>query len=210
MTTKDKIIRAALFLFNRFGFVNVRLQHIADEAGLSVGNLAYHFKTKDDLIEHIYSKLVAEQQKLLADLRMIPLFINLDSHLKTSFEMQRQYSFFFTDTLEVMRSYPSIRRQHREHIGWQRIQIRLFVEFNVARGALQEPKDPDSFQRLAERLILILDTWLSYEVMQGALLKDIKSEEFKEAMWAILIPYFTTMGRAEYDQMKSLPFDSLG
>ena len=38
--TKEKIRKAALKRFNEEGIVNVRLQHIAGEAFLSVGNLA--------------------------------------------------------------------------------------------------------------------------------------------------------------------------
>jgi len=41
--TKKKIIVAALKLFNQNGLVNVRLQHIADEAFISIGNMAYHY-----------------------------------------------------------------------------------------------------------------------------------------------------------------------
>ncbi|MFN4144692.1 MAG: TetR/AcrR family transcriptional regulator [Runella sp.] len=210
MTTKQKIIESALFLFNRFGFVSVRLQHIADETGLSVGNLAYHFKTKDDIIEHIYTEIVAEQQRLLADLRMIPLFVNLDTHLESIYQIQQQFSFFFTDTLEVMRAYPMIRRRHREHIKWQQIQVQLFIEFNVSRGAMKAPQKPDSFEQLAQRFVLLSDTWLSYEVMQGAIAKEIPAEQFKSALWSIFVPYFSEIGFIEYQQMKALPFDKLG
>jgi len=201
MTTKEKITQVALFLFNRFGFVNVRLQYIADEVGLSVGNVAYHFKTKDDIMEHLYSRIVTEQQSLLTDLRMIPLFVNFDQHLQNVFEMQQRYSFFFTDTLEVMRAYPSIRKKHREHIQWQQIQFSLFLEFNVARGVLNSTVWPDSFQQLAKRYVLVVDSWLNYEFMQGNLIKDLPPSLFKEAIWSILVPYFTYQGTQEYKQM---------
>ena len=38
--TKQKILLAALQLFNENGIANVRLQHITDEAFHSIGNLA--------------------------------------------------------------------------------------------------------------------------------------------------------------------------
>jgi AcrR family transcriptional regulator len=38
--TKQRIIEAAISLFNTNGIANVRLIQIADEAGISVGNLA--------------------------------------------------------------------------------------------------------------------------------------------------------------------------
>ena len=55
-TTKQYIKDHALKLFNQSGFVNVRLQHIADAAFISVGHLAYHFKNKDSIINELYDK----------------------------------------------------------------------------------------------------------------------------------------------------------
>ncbi|MBK8568077.1 MAG: helix-turn-helix transcriptional regulator [Saprospiraceae bacterium] len=63
--TKDKILDAAVRCFNRDGMVNVRLQHIGDEAEwMSVGNLAYHFRTKEHIVQAIWERLVAEQRGL--------------------------------------------------------------------------------------------------------------------------------------------------
>ena len=50
--TKGKILEKAILLFNERGIPNVKLQHIADACNISVGNLAYHFKFKEDLITH--------------------------------------------------------------------------------------------------------------------------------------------------------------
>ncbi len=54
-STKDKILDAAVRCFNRDGLVNVRLQHIGDEAEyMSVDNLAYHFRTKEHIVQAIW------------------------------------------------------------------------------------------------------------------------------------------------------------
>ena len=52
--TKKHISDKALNQFNENGVVNVRLQHIADAAFVSVGHLAYHFKNKDNIITELY------------------------------------------------------------------------------------------------------------------------------------------------------------
>ena len=63
--TKDSILGHSLKLFNRHGFVNVRLQHIADAGSISVGHLAYHFKNKEAIIEALYDLLKKQQEVLL-------------------------------------------------------------------------------------------------------------------------------------------------
>lgn len=57
--TKTKILTAALHLFNQHGLVNVRLQQIANEVGISVGNLAYHYYSKEAIVKAIDQKVVA-------------------------------------------------------------------------------------------------------------------------------------------------------
>ena len=55
--TKQKILDSAVQLFNEKGLGNVRLQQIADKAGISVGNLAYHFYSKKAIIIAIDEEL---------------------------------------------------------------------------------------------------------------------------------------------------------
>lgn len=190
--------------------MNVRLQHIADESEISVGNLAYHFKTKDDIVETLYEKIRQGQHDLLADLRMIPLFVNLHHYIVHTFSLQQRFSFFFTDTLEVNRSYPAIRKKHQEHLEWQIIQFRIFLEFNLSRGALRSIDAPDSPESLAHRFIMVSDTWLCFRSLQGVKPHETGETDYELNLWGLLSPYFTTAGQAEYRQMQSLPFDGLG
>jgi AcrR family transcriptional regulator len=57
MRTRDKILQAALALFNESGENNVSLAQIAAELDISEGNLWYHFRTKRDLIAALLEEL---------------------------------------------------------------------------------------------------------------------------------------------------------
>ena len=59
--TKQKILNSAINLFNKKGLVNVRLQHIADESDISVGNLAYHFYSKKAIIQFPENSVIPDQ-----------------------------------------------------------------------------------------------------------------------------------------------------
>ena len=103
--TKQHIQDHALKLFNEKGFVNVRLQHIADAAFVSVGHLAYHFKNKDGIVEELYDELRGKQALLLAEFRVVPLLEDINRYLGAVYDLQSTYIFFYLDTLEVLRAY---------------------------------------------------------------------------------------------------------
>ena len=88
--TKEKIQLAALQLFNTEGIVNVRLQHIADEAFISVGNLAYHYPNKEAIVQALYQMIVKKQEELLAEYRIVPLFDNINYLFLHTYHLQKQ------------------------------------------------------------------------------------------------------------------------
>jgi AcrR family transcriptional regulator len=200
--TKTRILDTAIALFNRFGYVNVRLQHIADEANLSIGNLAYHFKTKDDILETIYQQIEIEQKNLLAELRIVPLFLNIDTHLKNTFEIQSKYSFFYSDTFEILRAFPIIKRNYREYTRWYITQIEIMLQYNVFRGVFIEEKIEGLYKQLAIHYWTTTELWLYQNRVRGS--EEITEEHFRMAIWALLIPYFTEVGQKEYEQIDIL------
>lgn len=200
--TKTRILEKSIELFNRFGFVHIRLQHIADEVEISVGNLAYHFKNIDTILEVIYAQLEQEQKRLLAELAIVPLFVNINSHIHHTYALQQQYAFFYSDTFEVLRSFPIIRRVYRRYTDWFITQIRNMLEFNVARGALIEPPFPEAYQHLANQYWMTTELWLYQNRIRG--LEALTEANYANAVWALLIPYFTEIGYTEYRQMNEL------
>ena len=56
----DDLVRAAATLFARQGFDRTSVREIAEVAEIASGTLFYHFETKDDLLEAIIHKGIAE------------------------------------------------------------------------------------------------------------------------------------------------------
>ena len=58
ITTRDKIIDAAMAIVREQGVAKLTLDEAAKIAGLSKGGVLYHFKSKDDLVRGMVERLV--------------------------------------------------------------------------------------------------------------------------------------------------------
>ena len=203
-TTKQKILQAALKLFNANGMVNVRLQHIADEAFISVGNLAYHYHNKEAILAALYEALTKKQKQLLAEYRIVPLFDNIDRLIHHTFQLQQEYIFFYLDTLEIVRAFPSIGEAHQKHIDSQISQLNVILDFNVSRGALAGEPMEGVFKQLAIQTWMTMDFWLTQQSVRTNEKPD--GQQYRKAVWNMLVPFFTVMGKREYEQMLQMPY----
>ncbi|NBC25077.1 MAG: TetR family transcriptional regulator [Bacteroidetes bacterium] len=197
--TKEKILRTALFLFNKDGFVNVRLQHITDEAIISLGNITYHYRTKDKIIMAIWEELKKEQKQLLSQFKALPLFRDIDNYLNFNFHLQQKYIFYYQDTLEVLRSYDEIAKNYREHTRWQTQQIMGMLTFNKARGALKSTLNSEFYSQRAELWVWLSENWVNRQAIHGRNTGSL--EQYKKTMWHILTPLFTKEGVEEFQQI---------
>ncbi len=201
--TKGYILDRALKLFNKNGFVNVRLQQIADYAGISVGNLAYHFHNKDSIAEALYDQLKDAQEKSLYEFRMAYLFEDINRQLHQVFQCQKQYLFFYLDTLEILRAYPAIKEKHQQHIAWQIQQIEWMFNYNVDRNTFQEPVRENQYNQLAWLFWMTMDNWMYARQIKG--LDHLNENDFTSDLWSFLIPYLT---EAANEELKMLAANS--
>lgn len=200
LNTKQKIIQAAIRQFNEFGMANVRLQQIAQDVGISPGNLAYHFRNKEAVVEAVIDELYNEDKEILAAYRLFPNLIDFDNQLSKYFSFIEKYPFYFLDFLEIERYYPEIQQKRLVHITKMISQIRKRFDFNQQRGVLtQEPK-PGMYDDIAQTIWVLITFWLPQNLVRGKS-SNPDSTYFKEMVWNQLYPYFTPEGKAEFEQL---------
>jgi AcrR family transcriptional regulator len=202
LITRQKIIDAAVLCFNREGIANVRLQHIADEAFVSVGNMTYHYRNKDAIVQAIWEQLVQKQRDLLAEFRIVPLFEDIERLLASTFQLQQLYRFFYVDTLDVVRAYPDIQAAHKQHIDWQVGQMDMAIRFNQSRGAFHPEQIAGQYPALARQFWLVTDLWMYRQCVQNEPTDGYLA--FRNIIWALFLPFFTDMGMREFEQLESV------
>ncbi len=198
--TKQKILNSAINLFNKKGLVNVRLQHIADESDISVGNLAYHFFSKKAIIQAIDKELGNELELLLSIDQNFPSLIDFDNHLGRYFFILNQYSFYFLDLLEMKRAYPKIHTKRLAYLEKMILQIEEWLRFNSKKDIIKPEKLDKQYFHTAESIWLIITFWLTQRQVRDKKRHELnESYEFKKFIWNHLIPLLTKSGWMEFE-----------
>ncbi|MGO1297863.1 MAG: TetR/AcrR family transcriptional regulator [Vibrio sp.] len=162
MKTKEKIVFAALELFNENGERNVTTNHIAAHLDISPGNLYYHYRNKQEIIRAIFS-LYSEE---LID-RFTPLqghhesLALLKHYLNSIFTLMWKYRFFYANLPEILQRDDIL---HTEYIAVQdRLQtnfisiVRAFVEMELLEIS------EEAMPTMSTTLHLVASTWLAYQ-----------------------------------------------
>lgn len=96
---KTKIKKTAIKLFNENDSLSITTNHIAKEAGISPGNLYYHYKNKEEIILDIYTELSSNFVRLNSFEKML---LN-ENFFEAMDEMFNQYAILFYDYRFLLR-----------------------------------------------------------------------------------------------------------
>lgn len=195
LTTKQKILEASIRLFNWNDVANVRLQQIADETGISVGNLAYHFKNKEAIVSAVYENLFDEFSSILSAYLISPKLTDFDVQMERYHRFFAKYKFYLIDLFEIERSYPTIMIQWHECVGKMMLQIRKRLDYYVNRGILQPEPAPGVYDSLANTIWMTVVFWVPQQILKDCPLDE---SHFKQNVWSHLKPYFTPKGLDEF------------
>lgn len=206
MTTKEKIIESSIKLFNDRGLVNVRLQTIADDAGISVGNLAYHFYSKEAIINDIVDQLITLLTPIIDEHKEFPNLMDFDTQLARYYHLLMKYSFFFIDLIEIKRNYPK-QYAKRSQITNQIInQIHHWISQNIKNGQLVSELRPNHYRMVSHTIWMIITFYLTKPISHSS--PEDSERVFKEMIWTQIIPHFTETGRLEFDLLIERLLDS--
>lgn len=192
MKTKDKIIQASIELFNKRGTSSVTLRDIAERVGISIGNLAYHYKNKDFIIEEIFQKMESERAEKLAKVEQTPSFTNANEQALEIIHLSIKYKFFYLDTISILRDYPILAQSFRKYVHAHIRYVKTILKHAENRkNIIPEPAE-NHYDSLAESIWMMLQFYLQSENLKGS--DTFNALNARNRMWSLIKPYLTEKG----------------
>ncbi len=201
--TKQKILDSSVLLFNEYGISNVRLQQIADETGISVGNLAYHFNNKEAITETLIASVVSGLEDLLRDYGKYSLLNDLDFFFKEYYKFSTRYRFFNFDFLEIKRNFAASYDALLPIFNKIKLQLERRFEICLKQRLLQ--KDVN-IKTVSANVWLLLFFMPAEGQLNGK--NTISETQYRRRLWEFIALYFTAKGSSEFSA--KVAFDLTG
>jgi len=203
--TKDKIITAAIPLFNEEGFGAPSLYQLSQQLGMSRGNLTYYFKDKETLLLTIVEEMWSKYESLMARTTQQPTWDSTNASTLEFHELQKAYAFIFFDKqiLNLPEIKGQIRRIREHHMQWQR----SIVKFSIGIGNMKSEAIKGTYDNLFKTIWSMSFFWLMSDFY-----KSYESEkDWGRYVWSIILPHFTDKGIESFrEHFGDEYFNSLG
>ncbi|MCS0332849.1 TetR/AcrR family transcriptional regulator [Vibrio diabolicus] len=162
MKTRDKIVYAALELFNQHGERNITTNHIADYIEISPGNLYYHFRNKQEIVREIFALYSAELLERFTPIQGSQESLTmLKSYLDSIFTLMWKYRFFYANLPEILSRDEQL---HEQYIDVQeKLQANLIAIMQEFVSLKLLNVDQQQLKSLVCTLHLIACSWLAYQ-----------------------------------------------
>src|SRR5258705_3986459 len=161
LRTRDRILATSLALFNADGVAKVWVSRIAAELGMSQGNLHYHFRRKEEIVERLLRRYEQEAEPILigptselASVDDLWLFLHL------GFEKIFEYRFIYRDIDYLVTEFPPLGTKMRD-LTAQGIQtLKRLCNQLAAAGCLRASEEDITVPAL--QMILTATCWFTF------------------------------------------------
>lgn len=196
MTTKEKILQAALKLFNLYGIDQITVRDIAKEINISHGNLCYHYPNTNDIILALYQRLVSEIDAILDALQPDENIIKMHAASTYKiFNLLYSYRFLFLNFIEITRRIKTIKKNHYQLIESRRNQIRQFFQILREQDVFRKDLANEQYEFLITQCFVYGDFWISSSEILYKGSAEKKVDYYVEGYLALFNPYLTEKGK---------------
>lgn len=200
---KSKILDQAKKLFNDKGVSNVSIREIAREVDISHSNLIYHFKDKNELLNHLH------QQILNAAVDIDKEISNEENTLKSlfistvrGFEIIYDYRFFMIDFNSILLENKELHQQIKEI---EVFRFRLY-EARIAKMIGEDIFRNEMYKNEYEDLIIQIRIFSDYWVSSSQIYEQnpqLSIKKYARLFLCFFRPFLTPKGHKIFNQLLS-------
>lgn len=188
--TQARIIDAAIVLFNEHGSAAVSTNRIAEACGISKGNLHYHFRTKREIVQRIFLRIVREMDAGWYQDHLQPTIRHMAEMFARQVLLIYEYRFFYREMPALLRDDPELMARNRRNRERRMGAIEEFFLELDRGGALRLGGDRDLIRSLVHSTWIISDNWLNSQEFAGRTLDEVSVLAGYHLILDILRPYF--------------------
>jgi AcrR family transcriptional regulator len=204
--TRERILELSLRLFNDFGEPNVNTTLIAEEMNISPGNLYYHFKNKDDIINCVFQQFEREIDRLLTvPAERTPNVEDAWLFLHVLFELIWKYRFFYRDLNNLLANNRTLELKFKQLLTQKVHVARGLLDGLTRAGELQA--GPREVEALATNMVVVATYWLSYSYVLDPRRfnePDVVGAALQRGCYqvmALTAPYLSGQSRTLFEQL---------
>jgi len=203
-TTRHRIIAKSRIHFNEFGYGASSLYKIAQDLNISRGNLTYHFKDKESLLDIHLDDMARRSKESFTNSFLIPSWETLRITSRDFIQVQKDYAFIFFDKniLLLPRVQEKIKAIKKIHIKIQMSMIHVSIE----SGNMQAEPIPGVYHNISRVIWRLL-----FFNMMATRFTEEDEVAWDKLMWSLLLPYFTKKGKESFiNHFGQEYYDNLG
>ncbi len=207
--TQERIKAKAISLFNEFGTGNISIGRIASEAGISRGNLQYHYADKQELIRAIYQDIAREVLSNWEGDDRQPTVRHMAEMFVRQFDYVWRYRFMYREMVGLIRADAELALRVRDNRARRIEAVIKFFKALVKNRVLKKTRGDESLRYLVMVTWIFCDNWLNFIEIQG---NEINSEILQEGydhIIEMLYPYLTRQAQESiYESYELIRFHS--
>ena len=160
MNNRERVLESALSLFNEQGTGAVSTNHIAEAAGISPGNLYYHFRNKEEIVRALFERLFASwDEAFQLPVDRAPSLTDLDAMITANYQLIWEYRFAYREQAALLRNDPELHERYlairqRGYDGFAAL-----VDAFADAGVISRSIDPQELKILTELCWIVSEQW---------------------------------------------------